>query len=70
MKLDIFLPYPLVQCFEHAVCLHAECFRVGMNYSVFTAGVWASQSIDAMALEYMAVTLTWVLFALRFVSPT
>jgi putative spermidine/putrescine transport system permease protein len=28
------------------------------------------QSIDAMAVIYMATTLVWLLIALRFVNPT
>jgi len=37
---------------------------------VFSTGVRAPQAIDAMAMIYMAITLLWVLIALRFVSPT
>ncbi len=37
---------------------------VALYYAVF------SQSIDAMAMIYMAITLIWVLIALQFVSPT
>ena len=43
---------------------------VALYYSVFAAGVRASQSIDAMAMVYMIVTLIWLLIAMRFVSPT
>jgi len=43
---------------------------VALYYSVFAAGVRASQSIDAMAMVYMVVTLIWLLIAMRFVSPT
>ena len=43
---------------------------VALYYAVFAAGVRAPQSIDAMAIIYMAVTLTWLLIAMRFVSPT
>jgi putative spermidine/putrescine transport system permease protein len=43
---------------------------VALYYAVFAAGVRAPQSIDAMAIVYMAVTLTWLLIAMRFVSPT
>ena len=43
---------------------------VALYYSVFAAGVRASQSIDAMAMVYMVVTLLWLLIAMRFVSPT
>lgn len=48
----------------------SQTLVVALYYSVFAAGVRASQSIDAMAMVYMAVTLTWLLIALRFVSPT
>ena len=37
---------------------------------MFAAGVRAVQSIDAMAVIYMATTLIWLLIALRFVNPT
>jgi putative spermidine/putrescine transport system permease protein len=37
---------------------------------VFAAGVRAPQSVDAMAMIYMLVTLVWLLIALRFVNPT
>ena len=43
---------------------------VSLYYAVFAAGVRAGQSIDAMAAIYMAVTLAWLLVALRFVDPT
>lgn len=43
---------------------------VALYYSVFAAGVRAPQSIDAMAMIYMTVTLVWLLIAMRFVSPT
>lgn len=43
---------------------------VALYYAVFAAGVRAPQSIDAMAIVYMAVTLSWLLIAMRFVSPT
>jgi len=32
--------------------------------------VRAPQSIDAMAMVYMVVTLVWLLIALMFVDPT
>jgi ABC-type spermidine/putrescine transport system permease subunit II len=38
--------------------------------AVFSTGVRAPQSIDAMAMIYMAITLIRVLIALQFVSPT
>ena len=37
---------------------------------MFAAGVRAPQSVDAMAVIYMVMTLTWLLIALRFVNPT
>ena len=43
---------------------------VALYYAVFAAGVRAPQSIDAMAIVYMTVTLIWLLIAMRFVSPT
>ena len=43
---------------------------VALYYAVFAAGVRAPQSIDAMAMVYMTVTLIWLLIAMRFVSPT
>jgi putative spermidine/putrescine transport system permease protein len=43
---------------------------VALYYAVFAAGVRAPQSIDAMAMVYMAVTLVFLLVAMRFVSPT
>ena len=43
---------------------------VALYYAVFAAGVRAPQSIDAMAMVYMLVTLVWLLITMRFVSPT
>lgn len=43
---------------------------VALYYAVFAAGVRASQSVDAMAMVYMIVTLAWLLIALQFVNPT
>ena len=43
---------------------------VALYYAVFSTGVRASQSIDAMAMIYMVITLIWVIIALQFVSPT
>lgn len=43
---------------------------VALYYAVFAAGVRAPQSIDAMAMLYMVLTLIWLLIALRFVNPT
>jgi putative spermidine/putrescine transport system permease protein len=43
---------------------------VALYYAVFASGVRAGQSIDAMAVIYMATTLVWLIVALRFVDPT
>lgn len=43
---------------------------VALYYAVFSTGVRAPQSIDAMAMIYMVITLAWVVIALQFVSPT
>ena len=48
----------------------SQTLVVALYYSVFAAGVRAPQSVDAMAMIYMAVTLVWLLIALRFVNPT
>ncbi len=48
----------------------SQTLVVALYYSVFASGVRAVQSIDAMAVIYMATTLIWVLLALRFVNPT
>jgi putative spermidine/putrescine transport system permease protein len=48
----------------------SQTLVVALYYTVFAAGVRATQSIDAMAMIYMAVTLVWLLIALRFVNPT
>ena len=47
----------------------SQTLVVALYYSVFAAGVRAGQSIDAMAVVYMATTLVWLLVALRFVNP-
>ena len=43
---------------------------VALYYAVFAAGVRAPQSVDAMAMVYMLLTLTFLLMALHFVNPT
>ena len=43
---------------------------VALDYAVFAAGVRAPQSVDAMAIIYMTITLIWLLIALQFVNPT
>ncbi|MHB8495422.1 MAG: ABC transporter permease [Casimicrobiaceae bacterium] len=48
----------------------SQTLVVALYYAVFAAGVRAPQSIDAMAMIYMVVTLLWLLIALRFVNPT
>jgi putative spermidine/putrescine transport system permease protein len=48
----------------------SQTLVVALYYAVFAAGVRAPQSVDAMAIIYMAVTLVWLLIALRFVNPT
>ena len=48
----------------------SQTLVVALYYSVFAAGVRAPQSVDAMAMIYMIVTLIWLLIALRFVNPT
>ncbi|AWB23836.1 ABC transporter permease [Methylobacterium currus] len=48
----------------------SQTLVVALYYAVFAAGVRAGQSIDAMAVVYMAVTLIWLVIALRFVNPT
>ncbi len=48
----------------------SQTLVVALYYAVFAAGVRPGQSIDAMAVVYMAATLVWLLVTLRFVSPT
>lgn len=48
----------------------SQTLVVALYYAVFAAGVRAPQSVDAMAMIYMGVTLVWLLIALRFVDPT
>ncbi|MDB5512394.1 MAG: transporter permease [Enterovirga sp.] len=48
----------------------SQTLVVALYYAVFAAGVRAGQSIDAMAVIYMVVTLVWLVIALRFVNPT
>ena len=47
----------------------SQTLVVALYYAVFAAGVRAVQSVDAMAVIYMATTMIWLLIALRFVSP-
>ena len=48
----------------------SQTLVVALYYAVIAAGVRAVQSIDAMAVVYMATTLIWLIMALRFVNPT
>ncbi len=48
----------------------SQTLVVALYYAVFAAGVRPPQSVDAMAIVYMALTLVWLLIALRFVNPT
>lgn len=48
----------------------SQTLVVALYYAVFAAGVRAPQSVDAMAIVYMVVTLIWLLIAMRFVDPT
>jgi len=48
----------------------SQTLVVALYYAVFSPGVRAVQSIDAMAMIYMLTTLVWLLIALRFVNPT
>ena len=47
----------------------SQTLVVALYYAVFAAGVRAVQSIDAMAVIYMAVTVIWLIISLRFVNP-
>jgi putative spermidine/putrescine transport system permease protein len=48
----------------------SQTLVVALYYAAFAAGVRAGQSIDAMAVTYMVMTMIWLLIALRFVNPT
>ncbi len=48
----------------------SQTLVVALYYAVFAAGVRAPQSVDAMAMVYMVLTLIFLLMALRFVNPT
>lgn len=47
----------------------SQTLVVALYYAVFGAGVRPSQSIDAMAVVYMATGLVLMIAALRFVNP-
>jgi putative spermidine/putrescine transport system permease protein len=48
----------------------SQTLVVALYYAVFAAGVRAPQSVDAMAMVYMVLTLMFLLLALQFVNPT
>ncbi len=48
----------------------SQTLIVALYYAVFAPGVRALQSIDAIAVIYMVMTLTLLMIALRFVNPT
>jgi putative spermidine/putrescine transport system permease protein len=48
----------------------SQTLVVALYYAVFSPGVRAVQSIDAIAVIYMLTTLVWLVIALRFVNPT
>ena len=69
----VFLVLTQALLFRTMSAVHIERLdfkSVALYYAVFAAGVRAPQSVDAMAMIYMAVTLVWLLIALRFVDPT
>jgi putative spermidine/putrescine transport system permease protein len=47
----------------------SQTLVVALYYAVFAAGVRAVQSIDAMAVIYMSITVIRLIIALRFVNP-
>ena len=48
----------------------SQTLVVALYYAAFAPGIRAGQSVDAMAVVYMAVTLFWLVVALRFIDPT
>lgn len=48
----------------------SQTLVVALYYSVFSAGIRAQQSVDAMAVIYTASMLVLLVVALRFVNPT
>lgn len=48
----------------------SQTLVAALYYAVFASSVRAVQSVDAMAVIYMASTLIWLVIALRFVNPT
>ena len=43
----------------------SQTLVVALYYAVFAAGVRAVQSIDAMAVIYMSITVIWLIIAFR-----
>ena len=48
----------------------SQTLVVALYYSVFAPGMRATESIDALAVTYMLMTLILLIIALRFVNPT
>ncbi|MGI8912051.1 MAG: ABC transporter permease [Rubrobacteraceae bacterium] len=48
---------------------NTQTLVVALYYAAFSAGIRPGQSIDAMAVIYMATTLILLIAALRFVNP-
>jgi putative spermidine/putrescine transport system permease protein len=48
----------------------SQTLVVALYYAAFSAGIRPGQSIDAMAVIYMATTLVLLIAALRLVNPT
>ena len=48
----------------------SQTLVVALYYDAFAAGTRPTQAIDAMAVLYMVTTLSLLLVALRFISPT
>jgi len=47
----------------------SQTLVVALYYAAFAAGIRPSQSIDAMAVVYMVMSLALLLAALRFINP-
>ena len=47
----------------------SQTLVVALYYAAFAPGIRAGQSVDAMAVVYMGVTLFWLVVALRFIDP-
>jgi putative spermidine/putrescine transport system permease protein len=48
----------------------SQTLVVALYYTMSAAGIRAQQSVDAMAVMYMAMMLVLLVVALRFVNPT